>query len=148
LRSPHFQIGKTSGLVMTLTGILKNILLVIISVMIWHTSITGIQFLGYAVALAGLVYYSVGWDQIAALGLALWGSARGGYEALRGGPPSGGAGDAEDAQQQGGRLPAAVKRGLIMGVAAVVVLVLAGGFFYGGGAAVVGAQFAEVGTSR
>jgi hypothetical protein len=49
---------------MTLTGILKNILLVIASVMIWHTSITWLQFLGYGVALAGMVYYSLGWEQI------------------------------------------------------------------------------------
>jgi hypothetical protein len=60
-----FLIGKTSGLVMTLTGILKNILLVVISVMIWNTHISWMQTLGYAVALAGLVYYSLGYDQLA-----------------------------------------------------------------------------------
>ncbi|KAH7318424.1 triose-phosphate transporter family-domain-containing protein [Stachybotrys elegans] len=59
-----FLIGKTSGLVMTLTGILKNILLVVISVMIWNSNITGLQCLGYAVALGGLTYYSLGYDQL------------------------------------------------------------------------------------
>jgi hypothetical protein len=49
---------------MTLTGILKNILLVVASVMIWNTTITELQFFGYAVALVGLVYYSLGWQQI------------------------------------------------------------------------------------
>lgn len=49
---------------MTLTGILKNILLVIISVVIWKTEISMMQGLGYAVALCGLVYYSIGYDQL------------------------------------------------------------------------------------
>lgn len=59
-----FQIGKTSGLVMTLTGILKSILLVIVSVIIWHTQITLLQALGYTIALVGLVWYSVGYEQL------------------------------------------------------------------------------------
>lgn len=58
------QIGKTSGLVMTLTGILKSILLVIISVIIWQTTISPLQFFGYAIALAGLVYYSLGYENL------------------------------------------------------------------------------------
>lgn len=49
---------------MTLTGILKNILLVIISVVIWKTQISMLQGLGYAVALCGLVYYSIGYDEL------------------------------------------------------------------------------------
>ena len=53
---------------MTLTGILKNILLVIVSVMIWSTHITGLQILGYAIALVGLMYYSLGYDQMIKLG--------------------------------------------------------------------------------
>jgi hypothetical protein len=115
---------------MTLTGILKNILLVIISVMIWHTAISGLQFVGYTIALAGLVYYSLGWDQITALAQATWLSMRGGYESL-----SGGAAGAGTPEEQQGRLPAAVRRALIMGVAAILVLVLAGWFFYGDGIA-------------
>jgi hypothetical protein len=49
---------------MTLTGILKNILLVLVSVMIWSTQITMQQTVGYAIALLGLVYYSLGYDQL------------------------------------------------------------------------------------
>ncbi|KAF4584491.1 triose-phosphate transporter [Ophiocordyceps camponoti-floridani] len=60
-----FLIGKTSGLVMTLSGILKNILLIVVSVIIWRTEITPLQGVGYTIALAGLTYYSVGYDQLA-----------------------------------------------------------------------------------
>ncbi|KAK0383549.1 hypothetical protein NLU13_9460 [Sarocladium strictum] len=60
-----FLIGKTSGLVMTLTGIFKNILLVAAAVIIWNTQITPLQFLGYGVALGGLVYYSLGYEKLA-----------------------------------------------------------------------------------
>lgn len=49
---------------MTLTGILKSILLVIVSIIIWHTEISPLQFLGYSIALAGLVYYSLGYDTL------------------------------------------------------------------------------------
>jgi len=58
------QIGKTSGLVMTLCGVLKNILLVIASVLIWATIITPLQFVGYGIATCGLIYYGVGYDGI------------------------------------------------------------------------------------
>ncbi|KAH8599828.1 triose-phosphate transporter family-domain-containing protein [Bisporella sp. PMI_857] len=44
--SSVFLIGKTSGLVMTLCGVLKNILLVAASVLIWGTIITWLQFSG------------------------------------------------------------------------------------------------------
>jgi hypothetical protein len=60
----HAQIGKTSGLVMTLCGVLKNILLVIASVAIWGTIITWLQVLGYGIATAGLVYYGVGYEGV------------------------------------------------------------------------------------
>ncbi|KAK7414696.1 hypothetical protein QQX98_006464 [Neonectria punicea] len=59
-----FLIGKTSGLVMALTGILKSILLVATSVLIWNTHISLLQTLGYSLALVGLVLYSVGYEQI------------------------------------------------------------------------------------
>ncbi|KAL7790869.1 triose-phosphate transporter family domain-containing protein [Trichoderma ceciliae] len=65
-----FLIGKTSGLVMTLTGIFKSILLVVVSVLIWSTQISLLQTVGYAIALAGLTYYSLGYDQLASLGTA------------------------------------------------------------------------------
>lgn len=58
------QIGKTSGLVMTLCGVLKNILLVIASVLIWGTIITWLQIFGYGIATAGLIYYSVGYEGV------------------------------------------------------------------------------------
>ena len=66
------QIGKTSGLAMCLTGILKNILLVVASVLIWKTAITPLQFIGYAIACFGLVYYSLGWEQMVAQSAAGW----------------------------------------------------------------------------
>lgn len=49
---------------MTLAGIFKNILLIIVSVAIWHTEITALQFFGYSISLAGLIYYSLGYDQL------------------------------------------------------------------------------------
>lgn len=49
---------------MTLCGVLKNILLVVASVLIWGTIIMPIQIFGYAIALAGLVYYGVGYEGI------------------------------------------------------------------------------------
>lgn len=51
-----FLIGKTSGLAMTLAGIFKNILLILLillSVLLWRTQITLLQAVGYAISLAG-----------------------------------------------------------------------------------------------
>ncbi|GAM39331.1 hypothetical protein TCE0_034r10796 [Talaromyces pinophilus] len=59
-----FLIGKTSSLVMTLCGVLKDILLVAASMAIWHTPVTGLQFFGYSIALGGLVYYKLGGEKI------------------------------------------------------------------------------------
>lgn len=59
-----FLIGKTSSLVMTLCGVLKDILLVAASMFIWNTPVTGLQFFGYSLALVGLVYYKLGADKI------------------------------------------------------------------------------------
>ncbi|OHW98700.1 triose-phosphate transporter [Colletotrichum incanum] len=67
--SSVFLIGKTSGLVMTLTSILKNILLIIVSIILWHDSISSLQFVGYGIALLGLVIYSTGWDQLKESGI-------------------------------------------------------------------------------
>jgi len=47
---------------MTLCGVLKNILLVVASIFIWGTVITWLQFVGYGIATAGLIYYGVGYD--------------------------------------------------------------------------------------
>jgi len=57
-------IGKTSSLVLTLCGVLKNILIIFSSVLIWNTPITPLQYLGYGIALVALTYYSVRWDDI------------------------------------------------------------------------------------
>lgn len=54
------QIGRTSSLVLTLCGVLKDILLVIASIIIWGTPISGLQYFGYSIALCGLVYYKLG----------------------------------------------------------------------------------------
>ncbi|GKT44362.1 putative sulfate permease [Colletotrichum spaethianum] len=62
--SSVFLIGKTSGLVMTLSSIFKNILLIIVSVIIWQNTISLMQFFGYSIALVGLVIYSTGWEQL------------------------------------------------------------------------------------
>lgn len=52
---------------MTLTSIFKNILLIIVSIIIWNTEISMIQGVGYTIALAGLAYYSIGYDQLCRL---------------------------------------------------------------------------------
>ena len=53
-------IGKTSSLVLTLSGVLKDILLVGLSVFVGGATVTLLQVLGYSVALAGLIYYKLG----------------------------------------------------------------------------------------
>ncbi|RPA81075.1 TPT-domain-containing protein [Ascobolus immersus RN42] len=59
-----FLIGKTSSLVLTLCGVLKDILLVVASIMIWGTIVTWLQMFGYSIALGGLVYYKLGGDKL------------------------------------------------------------------------------------
>lgn len=61
-----FLIGKTSSLVLTLTGILKNILLIIAAVLIWHDTITLFQVFGYSIAIVGLLVYSdaLKWEHV------------------------------------------------------------------------------------
>ncbi|MCJ1460531.1 hypothetical protein MMC28_010913 [Mycoblastus sanguinarius] len=61
-----FLIGRTSGLVMTLCGVLKDILLVAASIAIWGTPISALQYFGYSIALGGLIYYKLGGTQIKA----------------------------------------------------------------------------------
>jgi len=58
------QIGKTSALVLTLCGVLKDILLVLASMAIWGTPVTLLQWFGYSIALGGMVYYKLGAKQI------------------------------------------------------------------------------------
>ncbi|KAK7970348.1 hypothetical protein PG996_001221 [Apiospora saccharicola] len=57
-----FLIGKTSALAMNLTGILKAILLVVASMLIWGAPVTLMQAFGYSIALVGMFYYSLGPD--------------------------------------------------------------------------------------
>ncbi|KAK4656541.1 hypothetical protein QC762_205170 [Podospora pseudocomata] len=142
--SSVFLIGKTSGLVMTLTGILKNILLVIISVMIWKTNITAIQFVGYAIATAGLAYYSLGWEQTVAISVGIWVYAKSLWERVAGSYSPLSQGEGGGSQEGAGRLPAAVKRALIMGLVVVTVVVLVAGFLYGSGGPATGPVSKEV----
>ncbi|KAJ6119980.1 sugar phosphate/phosphate translocator [Penicillium sp. IBT 18751x] len=60
-------IGKTSAVVLTMAGILKDILLVCASMMIFHDPVTAQQFFGYSIALAGLVYYKLGAEKMQTL---------------------------------------------------------------------------------
>lgn len=57
-------IGKTSSLVLTLCGVLKDVLLVVASMLIWGTQVSGLQFFGYSIALIGMLYYKLGADQL------------------------------------------------------------------------------------
>ncbi|EXL55826.1 hypothetical protein FOCG_03553 [Fusarium oxysporum f. sp. radicis-lycopersici 26381] len=59
-------IGKTSSLVMSLSGIFKSLLLIGCSVIIWHTILTPVQLLGYTITLLALIYYSLGWEKLLA----------------------------------------------------------------------------------
>ncbi|OAA55462.1 DUF250 domain membrane protein [Cordyceps fumosorosea ARSEF 2679] len=52
-------IGKTSTVVLTLCGVLKDIILVVSSMAIWGTPVTGLQAFGYFIALCGMVYYKL-----------------------------------------------------------------------------------------
>lgn len=49
---------------MTLCGVLKDILLVFASIMIWGTPVTLTQYFGYSIALGGMIYYKLGADSI------------------------------------------------------------------------------------
>lgn len=59
LKDTTLKIGKTSALTMNLAGILKSLLLVGASAIIWATEITLLQGFGYAISLAGMFYYSL-----------------------------------------------------------------------------------------
>lgn len=61
------QIGKTSAVVLTMAGILKDILLVCASMVIFRDPVTAQQFFGYSISLGGLVYYKLGAEKIQAM---------------------------------------------------------------------------------
>lgn len=54
-----FLIGCASSLVLTLSGVIKDILLVVGSVVIMGSTVTLTQMVGYAIALAGLVVFKL-----------------------------------------------------------------------------------------
>ncbi|KAJ3499094.1 hypothetical protein NLG97_g622 [Lecanicillium saksenae] len=60
-------IGKTSAVVLTMSGILKDILLVVSSILLFGDPVTGQQFVGYSIALCGLVYYKLGSEALQTL---------------------------------------------------------------------------------
>lgn len=57
-----FVIGRTSSLALCLSGILKDIILVVASTLIFRSPITFIQLVGYGTALGGLTWYKAGDD--------------------------------------------------------------------------------------
>jgi len=52
-----FLVGAGSGLILTLAGVFKDILLVTASVLVFGVEITPLQVFGYSIALAGLVLF-------------------------------------------------------------------------------------------
>lgn len=58
-----FLIGFTSGLTMTLCGVLKDLILVGASMLIFSSVITPTQWFGYSIALVGLTVYKTGTDK-------------------------------------------------------------------------------------
>lgn len=72
-RSTNFitisQIGRTSSLVLTLCGVLKDILLVVASMVIFRDPVSGLQFFGYSIALAGMIYYRLGAEKLKEYGV-------------------------------------------------------------------------------
>lgn len=58
------QIGRTSALVLTLSGVLKDILLVLASMLIFKDPVSPLQAFGYSIALGGLVYYKLGGEKL------------------------------------------------------------------------------------
>lgn len=49
---------------LTLCGVLKDILLVIASILIWGTMISNLQMFGYAIALLGMLWFKFGKEKI------------------------------------------------------------------------------------
>lgn len=49
---------------MRLCGILKDIIIVVVSMLLWHTPIGQLQIAGYTISLCGLVYYCVGGEKL------------------------------------------------------------------------------------
>ncbi|KAJ1334192.1 UDP-galf transporter [Microdochium nivale] len=60
-------IGKTSAVVLTMAGVLKDILLVVSSMLIFGDPVTAQQYFGYSIALGGLTYYKLGAEKMQTL---------------------------------------------------------------------------------
>ncbi|TLS26938.1 hypothetical protein PpBr36_04510 [Pyricularia pennisetigena] len=110
-------IGKTSSLVLTLSGILKNILLIVVAVLFYAEKVTFIQFVGYSIALAALTYYSLGWDVIKSRSVAAADWTRAMFSSS----------GVEDA-----RLSPAVRRALILGVILLILVLVTFAMFHDG----------------
>jgi hypothetical protein len=68
---------------LTLSGVLKDILLVILSVIIWSTPVTALQMFGYAIALGGLIWYKIGGEQAQAAYMKLTGDENSTFNRFR-----------------------------------------------------------------
>ena len=47
---------------------LKDIMLVVASMIIWGTQVTGLQFFGYSIAIGGMLFYRLGYEQLRNIG--------------------------------------------------------------------------------
>ena len=99
-----YQIGKTSSLVLTLSGVLKDILLVVASMVLFHDPVSGLQAFGYSIALGGLVYYKLGGEKMK------------GYVA-----------EAQRSWADYGQRQPAMRKVIIIGCAVLVVMLVMGG---------------------
>jgi Triose-phosphate Transporter family len=54
-----FLIGAASSLVLTLAGVIKDILLIFGSMVVLGSTVSGLQYIGYAIALGGLVAFKM-----------------------------------------------------------------------------------------
>ncbi|KAM3438740.1 hypothetical protein MY4824_003042 [Beauveria thailandica] len=52
-------LGKTSAVALTMSAILKDILLVFASMVLFGDPVSGQQFIGYSIAMGGLIYYKI-----------------------------------------------------------------------------------------
>ncbi|KAK7408024.1 hypothetical protein QQX98_009797 [Neonectria punicea] len=72
-------VNKTSGITMSLSGMLKSIVLVIVSVLIWSTHFSFAHGFGYSITIVGLIIHSVRGEELlknqyvaAAMETAVW----------------------------------------------------------------------------
>ena len=63
-----YSSARHPAVVLTLSGVLKDILLVIASMAIFKDPVAPTQWFGYSIALGGLMYYKLGGDKLKTLG--------------------------------------------------------------------------------